>query len=279
MKSDHRHELKTNELAEWLSHLPEWTKENLSTIIMVCVVIVVGISIYAWRVYNVNVVRVRERAEFTTLINQLAGAKMQIIQGQEQGRDSSFMLLPPAENLEKFAQSAKNDRMAALALIKRAEALRAEVHYGNVEEEYFTSQIDKAKKSYTEALERCPDEPSLASAATLGLGLCQEELGNFEQARQTYQEIAANPDFEPTVAANLAGRRLTTMADYQREIIFGPAPKPTVAAQPSTQIRPPTSSEPTDIIPPYNIYRPLDLDLNFPEAPASPAEANTPVVN
>ena len=118
MKSDHRHELKTNELAEWLSHLPQWTKENLTTIIMVCVVIIVGIGIYIWRVYNVNVVRVRERAEFTSLINQLAGAKMSIIQGQEQGRDSSFMLLQPAKGLETFAQITKNDRMAALALIK-----------------------------------------------------------------------------------------------------------------------------------------------------------------
>ena len=276
MKSDHRHELKTNELAEWLSHLPEWTKENLTTIIMVCVVIIVGIGIYTWRVYNVNIVRVRERAQFTTLINQLAGAKMQIIQGQEQGRDSSFMLLQPAKSLETFAQSAKNDRMAALALIKRAEALRAEVHYGNVEEQYFTSQINEAKKSYTEALERCPEVPALASVAKFGQGLCEEELGNFDQARQIYQDITENSDFEPTVAATLAEHRLATMVDYQREIVFGPAPKPTVASQPSTQIRPPTSGEPTDIIPPYNIYKPLDLDLNFPEAPTPPAEVNAP---
>ena len=100
MKSDHRHELKTNELAEWLSHLPQWTKENLTTIIMVCVVIVVGIGIYTWRVYNVNVVQVQEHAEFTNLINQLAGAKMQILQARDQGRDSSFMLLQPAKGLQ-----------------------------------------------------------------------------------------------------------------------------------------------------------------------------------
>lgn len=279
MKSDHRHELKTNELADWLSHLPQWTKENLSTIIMVCVVIIVGLGIYAWRVYNVNVVQVNERAEFTTLINQLAGAKMQIMQGQEQGRDSSFMLLQPAKNLGTFAQSAKNDRMAALALIKRAEALRAEVHYGNVEKEYFKTQINDAKKSYAEALERSPDDPVLASAAKFGLAICEEELGNFDQARQMYQEITTNTDFEPTVAAVLANHRLATITDYQREIVFGPAPKPTVASQPSTQIRPPTSSEPSDIIPPFNVYRPLDLDLNFPEAPAPTTEANAPSEN
>jgi len=279
MKSDHRHELKTNELAEWLSHLPQWTKENLATIIMVCVVVIVGIGIYTWRVYNVNVVRVREHADFTNLINQLAGAKVQILQAQDQGRDASFMLLQPAKGLQTFAQSTKNDRMAALALIKRAEALRAEVHYGNVEEQYFASQINEAKSSYNEALQRCPDDPSLAAAAKFGLGLCEEELGNFEQARQIYQDVAANRDFEATVAIVQAKRRLATMADYEQEVVFGPAPKPVAAAQPSVQIEPPDASQPTDIIPPFNIYRPLDLDLNFPVTVNPPAEANVPVEN
>ncbi|OHB77467.1 MAG: hypothetical protein A2Z25_16955 [Planctomycetes bacterium RBG_16_55_9] len=280
MKADHRHELKTNELADWLSHLPEWTKQNITTIIMVCVVVVVGLGIYTWRVYNYNVVRVRERAEFTNLINQLAGAKAQIVRAQDQAqtRDSSFTLLQPAKGLETFAQSTKNDHMAALALIKRAEALRAEVHYGNVEKEYFTSQINEAKNSYTEALQRCPDEPSLAAAAQFGLGLCEEEFGNFEQARQIYQEVAADPDFEPTVAAAQAKYRLATMADYRQQVVFGPAPKP-AATQPVTQIRPPDSSQPTDIITPFNIYRPLDLDLRFPAAPNPPAEANAPGEN
>ena len=278
MKSDHRHELKTNELAEWLSHLPQWTKDNLSTIIMVCVVIIVGIGIYTWRVYNVNVVRVRERADFTGLINQLAGAKMSVIQSQDQGRDSSFMLLQPAKGLETFAQGTKNDRMAALALIKRAEALRAEVHYGNVEEQYFTSQINEAKKSYTEALQRCPDEPLLAAAAKFGLGLCEEELGNFEQAERIYQEIASNPDYEPTVAVVQAKHRLATMADYQQKIVFGPAPKP-AATQPVTQIKPPDSGQVGNIISSFNIFRPLDLDLNFPAAETPPEEANAPEEN
>jgi hypothetical protein len=282
MKSDHRHELKTNELADWLSHLPEWTKDNLATIIMVCVVIIIGIGIYAWRVYNYNVVRVRQKADFTTLISQLEGAKMTILQAQKQGRDQSFMLLQPAKSLEAFAQSTSNDRMAALALIKRAEALRAEVLYGNVEQSYFNSQTNEAKNSYAEALKRCPDVPSLAAAAKFGLGLCEEDIGNFDQARQIYQEIADNADLSAAVASVAAKRRLGILADYEREVVFGPAPPKPAATQPSTQIKPPTSTQPSDIITPFNIYRPLDLNLKFP-APAkattetnAPAEANAP---
>ena len=56
MKSEHRHELKTNELAEWLGNLPKWTSENLTTILVVLVVVVVGITILFLRSYNKNVV-------------------------------------------------------------------------------------------------------------------------------------------------------------------------------------------------------------------------------
>ena len=108
MKSDHRHELKTNELAEWLGNLPEWTKENLVTIIIVVVVVAVAGALYGWRLYNRNVLLVREQTEFTNLLNQISGGKMQILQGQEsQGRDFSFLLLQPANSLQTFAKNTK----------------------------------------------------------------------------------------------------------------------------------------------------------------------------
>ena len=273
MKSDHRHELKTNELADWLSHLPEWTKENLITIVIVVVAVLAAGAIYGWRLYNKNVVQVKEQTDFTTLINQVSSGKMQILQGQQsQGRDWSFVLLQPANNLQSYAQNTKHKQMAALALIKRAEALRAELHYGNVEEEYLINQTNLAKASYSEALEKCPTNPSLAATAKFGLGLCEEELGNFDQARQIFQDIAGNPDFENTLAAVRAKRRLKTMADYQQKIVFKPAPKPTT---PTVQTTPTSTGPLPNIIPPFNINRPLEFDM-LPESKETD-EANPPV--
>jgi tetratricopeptide (TPR) repeat protein len=273
MKSDHRHELKTNELAEWLSHLPEWTKDNLITIVIVAVAVVAAGAIYGWRLYGKNVVQVQEQTEFTNLISQVANGKMQILQGQQsQGRDWSFVLLQPANTLNAFAQTTSNKRMAALALIKRAEALRAELHYGNVEEQYLISQTNLAKASYTEAIEKCPTNPSLAAAAKFGIGLCEEELGNFEQAKAIYQDIAGNSDFESTLATIRAKRRLETMADYQQKIVFKPAPKPPA---PTVQTTPAGPDVMPNIIPPFNIYRPLEFDM-LPESKETD-EANPPV--
>jgi hypothetical protein len=273
MKSDHRHELKTNELAEWLGNLPEWTKENLVTIIAVVVVVVVAGGLYGWRLYSRNVLLVQEQAEFTDLLNQISGGKRQILQGQEsQGRDWSFLLLRPANNLQTFAKKTSHKRMAAMALIKRAEALRAELHYGSVEEQYLVSQTNLAKASYTEALEKCPKIPSLAATARFGLGLCEEELGNFGQARQMYQDIETNSDFENTLAAVQAKRRLQTMADYQQNIVFKPAPK---VPESMTQTIPTGTGQLPNIIPPFNIYRPLEFDM-LPES-KEPDEAKVPV--
>lgn len=267
MKSEHRHELKTNELAEWLSNLPQWTKQNFITIICVSALVVVLAGVYLWRGYNKNTVQVRERTEFTQLVNQLAGAKIQILQGREQGRDLAFVFIQLAKNLNTFAQSTNNKRMAALAFIKQAQALRAELHYGTVEQQYIEDQTKKAQDSYTAALEKSSANPVLASAAEFGLGLCEEELGNFEQARDMYREIANNPEYEGIVTVAQANFRLKTMSDYEQKITFAPDPnpEPVAATKPSIDISSPATSMPANIIPPFNFNRPLDLSM-FPEA-------------
>ena len=269
MKSEHRHELKTNELAEWLSNFPQWTKDNLVTIVCVSVVIVVLAGIYIWR-GNRNVVQVRQRADFTRLLSQVSAVKMQIVQAREQEvvQDRSFQLIQSAANpLGAFAKTSKNDQMAALAFIKQAQATRAELHYGTAEEKYFIEQIDKARASYTQALEKSSDNATLAAAAEFGLGLCDEELGNFEQARQTYSEIVANADYEGTIPVAQAKRRLEIMSDYKEKIAFkpNPNPKPAMASQPSIDMKSMSPKMPANIIPPFNFRRPLDFSM-FPEA-------------
>ncbi len=274
MKSEHRHELKTNELAEWLGNLPQWTKENLTTIILISVVIVAAAAFYIRYSFRKSAAA-QEQLEFSNLLNQLSVSKAQVLNAQAQGTDLSFILIQPANSLGSFAQNTKNDRMAALALIKQAEALRTELHYrpGTVSKQDLTAQINQAKAAYTEAIQtrlKGTSNPSLTAAAEFGLGLCEEELGNFEKAQQIYQAIAANLDFEGTVAVAQAKHRLDTMADYKQKVIFKPAPAPPatsllqsetdfseliraegLATKPTIQIKPvDTNLSPAPLLPP-----------------------------
>jgi predicted negative regulator of RcsB-dependent stress response len=279
MKSDHRHELKTNELAEWLSNLPQWTKENLVTIIGIVVIIVAVIVFYAWRTYNKNVLQVREQLEFTSLINQISRNKVQIIQAQS----PSFILLQLAKSLETFAMNARNNEMAALAYIKHAETLRADLLYrsGNISNQDLTTQINSAKASYNAAIKRCPSDPSLTSTAQFGLGLCDEELGNFDEAKNTYKDIVANPDFKGTLAVAQAKERLACINDYTKEVTFLPAPKPKVPPEVTpAEVNRPIGYQPPEGAPKIEILpQAPNLTTEIPIVkPKAQAPNSTPVV-
>lgn len=278
MRADQRHQLKTNELAEWLSNLPQWAKENRSTIITAVLVIAAGAAFYFWRTYNKNAV-IQEQLQLTNLIGQIFGGKVQALQDQQQGTDTSFILLQPADKLEIFAQNVDDHQMAAFALIKRAEALRTELHYrlSTPSRRELELAISQAKACYTEALQRCSNNPSLMALAKFGLGLCEEELGNLDKAKQIYREIAANPDFQYTVAAAQAKQRLETVDDYRQKIVFMPAPKPTLtkpALEPNkpadTNLRSPAARLAVDT----NLPTDINLGPQAPNAAVRVIDAN-----
>lgn len=267
MKADHRHELKTNELAEWLAHFPEWAKENRTTLIAAGVVIVVAIAVYFVRFYRKDVVAVREHVQLTGLVTQISSQKRAIAQAASQGTDQSIALVPIAQDLQDFAAASRNDRLAALALIKRAEALRTELHYRLTDPPYdeLVKQIAQAQSSYEQALERASSAPALVAMAQFGLGLCDEELGNFDKAKEAYRAVADNPDFEGTAAQAAAAHRLKTMDDYRGTVAFKPAPEPkdALASSPTVQITPDALNPPITIEAPNGItIRPVTPESN-----------------
>ena len=222
MKARHRHELKTNELAEWIASFPQWAGRNRTTLIYVSALIIVVAGLYIWKIYTKNVLQTQKQLQLTSLIARLPQSKIQIITAQAKGVDISYMLIQTADDLQAVARTAKNNTLAALALIKRAEALRTELHYRpeTPSRQDITDQLNRAKTAYTEALEKATSNPPLTATAKFGLGLCEEEFGNFEEARKIYHEVATNPDLEGTVAAVQAKQRLETMDDYRQKPLF-----------------------------------------------------------
>lgn len=237
MKSDHRHELKTNELADWIAHFPQWAKENRTTLIVAGAVLVVALGVYFWRFYRNASPVTRQQVRLTGLVTELPAQADRIVAGQA----DAISLMPIAEDLQDFARTARSDSMAAMALIKRAEALRAELYYRRADaaREEKASQIAQAQSSYREALERGASVPALAATAHFGLGLCEEELGNFDEAREIYQQVADETSYRGTPAQAAAAHRLKTMDDYRTRVVFKPAPDPPATpATPDIQVEP-----------------------------------------
>jgi len=280
MKSDHRHELKTNELADWLTHLPEWAKQNRTNIMAVAAILVVAVIVYFWSFYRREVVSVRNQERLTLLATQVPQRINEAMRAAAQNSDQSLALAALGDDLKDFADDLSNDNMAALALIKRGETIRAELHLRLAEanREEVAAQIAKAQASYQQALDRKPSSPALTAAAQFGLGLCEEELGNFDKAAEIYRAVAQKSDYAGTVAQAAAEYRLKIMDDFKTPVSFQSAPpQPEVsmtpqATTPTIQIQPGDANAPTVIEVPNN----PNLEP-APTAPAQTAPAPTPV--
>ncbi len=248
MKSDHRHELKTNELAEWIANFPQWARDNGKIVIGVSVVAALVIGSALWYLRKTNVELVEQQLEFTNLIAKIPQNKIQVLMAQSSGRDTSIMLIETAVALETVANGTQDKNMAALALIKRAESLRAREHYRQetVSPTDLRTAVEGAKVAYTKAVSKAENNPSLMAMARFGLGLCEEEIGNFDGAEKIYREIIENSDFEGTTAVARAQRRLETMGDYKKRIVFKPAPIPKPPVPDMTDLLPPIPLRPLD---------------------------------
>ncbi len=271
MKSEHRHELKTNELADWIAHFPEWASQNRTTLAAVAVVIVVAIAVYFWSFYRRDVVSLQKQTRLTSLITQVQQQTNNVARAAMGGEDQSYILLPTADELQQFAQDASDDNVAALALIERGKALRAELHHRIAEmtPAERAGQVDKARASYQSALERSPSNPGLAAQAHFGLGLCEEELGNFDKAAEIYREVAQKPEYAGTAPQTAAAYRLQIMDDFKTEVVFKPAPPaPTPQAQaPVIQMGPRDANAP--------MIGPMPEDVNVGPAETNEAPAPT----
>lgn len=278
MKSDHRHELKSNELADWLENIPAWAQQNRKNILAVAAVLVVVIIVYFWSYYRREVVAARNQERLTLLVTQVPQRINEAMRASAQNGDQTLALSSLGEDLKEFAGDISNDNMAALALVKRGETIRAELHLRptDVSRDELTAQIAKAQASYQEALDRKPSNQALAAAAQFGLGLCEEELGNFDKAAEIYRAMTQKAEYAGTVAQAAADYRLKIMGDFKTPVAFKPAPpEPKVTVTPETptlQIQPDQTAAPTVVAP-----APADANAGAaaPATPA-PADANKP---
>ena len=263
MKAEHRHELKTNALAEWLTQFPDWARENLISIIVIAATII-GLGVFFFFRSRARSTRLEEQYRFTGIVNQISNNKIGILQSRDKDTDQSFLLFGPVEPLESFSKSTDDENLASFALIKKAEAVRSQLHYRTetVSQTDLTTQIGVAKQSYMAALERSGDNASLRAAAKFGLGLCEEELGNFDEARKIYSEIAEDDALEGTATVKQARLRLDTMGDYQANVVFSPRPKSEVIKiEPVTiDLKPDDPNKSTAATQPKVPFEPVDTN-------------------
>ena len=227
MDSQHRYELKTNELAEGLKHLPGLLKDNANAIIGI---ILIGAALITWPMFN-KMSRQKDIAQQTEITQSIQMMDRDVYAVLQAPADDMLAksealdaLLVNADALLEKVSEIDNRNLAALAQIKAAQAIRTELHLRQeVDVEMLERQIQKAEEAYQKALSTA-NTPTITAMAKFGLALCSEELGQTDQAAELYQQIVEDENYKATVFPTQAQRRLDTLSDNTEVFNFAAVP-------------------------------------------------------
>ena len=290
MNREHRHELKTNELADWIAHAPQFFQQHGKFLAGVVFLVIAAVALtLAWRM-KAQTAQAEKALACTAILQALQAetgldAKIASLPAAPDQPAGAEALQAAAAKLESTAQTVSDPTLAVLATIKQADTLRAALHYRTVMvgRDEIVQAANKANELYRKALEQTADLPNgkeLAAMARLGMALCAEELGQYDTATDIYEQIAEDTVLAGTVFPTRARIRLGALADFQGTYTFPDAPPEPEAASPAPgtptapvidveQIRSPASAQPTTPIP----TTPTPAQ---PETPAKPPEQGAP---
>lgn len=234
MDAEHRHELKTNELADWLKQTPEYLKKNANTIIGIAL-IVVGLVTWPmfsrWRAAS-DYAKAASVAEAIDSLQRDLGNLMQSAQKDTQARlDAASAVNVSNKALQEQAQKVNDPNLKALALMKAAQGIRTELLWRaeTIAVQDIEAKTQQAQTLYQQALDVAVN-PTLRAMAQFGLGLCAEQLGQRDQAVSIYQAIIKEPSYATTHFPTLAQRRLDHIDKNMAAVVFAPAPAETTPA-------------------------------------------------
>jgi tetratricopeptide (TPR) repeat protein len=161
---------------------------------------------------------------------------MQVAQSSAQGEDMSITLGESSSDLGRLAEDTSSKTMAALAYLKQAEMLREQTHFENGQpaEETVKSRMEAAITAYNMAIKKGQANKTLVSVAQYGLGLCAEEMGQFDEAAKIYRTLISDASLDGTIGKDSASHRLESMANFQDTITFPIVEQPAEVPAPAT---------------------------------------------
>lgn len=202
MKSEERHELKTNELQENLQQIIAFAREHGTRLLVGAVLVVAAVAAgFYWNYTRAQAVD----QEWTQLQSIL-----------ESGIGTEEL---PAGELERLAMEATQPQLAAQAWATLGnhniyKVLRAE------DDAEATAAADAARRAYQEIISKYPSQLISAGSAHLGLAILAENDGDWEQAREHYTQITSNQQYAAWPIMELAVQRKNDLATWDEPVVF-----------------------------------------------------------
>jgi hypothetical protein len=241
MKSERRHELQHNELADWLFKTGQSLKPYQNLIVAGIAIAVVAVAVYT---YLSRTSASRSGQAWTDLTNSLESGSPEMLNSVAEGNPDTLVAQTAAVVLgDTRLATGCNQRFVSMAIAQ--------------------TELNSAIKSYSDVLEKSQSQ-SLLERATFGIARAKETQGDLEGATQRYAEVVAKwPDGTYAAAAK---RRLEDFKQPNTKFMFQSLrefePKPSFSEEPGALGPQPSFSEPLPDEPPLGPAVPPKADLD-----------------
>jgi tetratricopeptide (TPR) repeat protein len=212
MKSERRHELHSNILADQLSDLLEYLRTRGQFIVFVAVgVIAVVAIVWIWQ-WSAETRRMEGWQTMKTLLATSREADPEVL-----GR------------MEQVAADYSDGKLQAMAYAQLGKRLMQEaVLTGDAAEAREFTQ--RAEAAFRAALESSDEAGTPAAIAQLGLGGIAANRGDLEEAKQYFEAVGNDPAYEGTPYVALAAEQLTVLERARDLPPLAPGTQPAATA-------------------------------------------------
>jgi tetratricopeptide (TPR) repeat protein len=243
MKAERRHELQENELAKVIKKAPSFWQESGGKFLAFCVALVVIVVLVRYRISS-------NREAQAQAIDNISSARGAIAQLQQLRGVASIapadlvsqqqrQLYNDANNLIGNAIGITDDRkVQAEALIAKADLNYALASMPPVQGAATQpiliikppkELLETASEAYRTVIGNYGDQRYATIAARFGLAAIAENRGDFDAAKQQYDQIALDTKDMPAYQ-QMASRRLNMLAEIRNKPMFGtPTTLPSMA--------------------------------------------------
>jgi len=219
MKSQRRHELKSNELADTLDQVWEFVRQHGSKLLagVLLGLLAVAVGLYLHR----NAARERAQA-WQRLYAAISGGSSD-----------------RPDDLRRMAEQAGDKSLSALAWVHVGDMFLAEYQLGEGDRSKAAGQAEQA---YQTVIREHPDNTLAKIQAQMNLGVLYESLGRWDEAKKIYQDVSGDSSLAGIGLGRFVNYRLRNLAEWQQQptkfASTAPATNPTttVATEPAVEV-------------------------------------------
>lgn len=237
MKSQRRHDLKANTLAQGIGSFPMfWHKHGTKVMVAVCAVLVIVL----FTKYQMRAAAQKRQAAgeaYATALNSIANLqRLEMIDDPKVADEQRREIQAQANGaIDQVLENTKDNALKAEAMYARGElnwnlAMSQELTHASTRptkgEQSSEELLDRAKQAYEAALSTAGARPLTVTTSRLALANIAEQRHQWDAAQAQYQQVINDPNAAAAMKEHAAMRRDDLKRLQSQPLLGKPATKP-----------------------------------------------------